>query len=323
MIFNYFNDFEFNKDVDDPYVHIANNFDELRVPKNHPSRSKSDTFYSSDDIVLRTHMTCYLPSLPTQGYKSYILCGDVYRKDAIDATHYPVFHQIDGFCLVDDNEDVNIALRNKLTGLIKYIFGNDISYKILEDYENSDVYFPFTINSFEVEVDILDQNNNPKKLEVLGAGQVHPEIMEKLGLKNKKAYAFGLGLERLAMVLFKIPDIRLLWSEDKRFLDQFENNKITVFKPYSKYEICYKDVAFFINDNFTYNDLCAIARNLDKDNIIESIELKDTFVKNNKTSHCYRITYRSMDKTLTNVEIDLIQNNIRNELVNQLSVELR
>ena len=125
------------------------------------------------------------------------------------------------------------------------------------------------------------------------------------------------------MVLFKVPDIRLFWSNDERFLNQFSDGKISKFEPYSKYESCYKDISLFLNDKFNYNELCNIAREADKDSMIESIELIDTFVKGNLTSHCYRITYRSMDRTLTNYEIDLIQNQIRDSLAKELGVTIR
>lgn len=322
IIFDYFeNDLE-KVEICNPYLSTKFNFDKLRIPNDHSSRKPSDTFYKDDETVLRTHMTGYL--YPLASIKpTYIVCGDVYRKDAIDITHYPIFHQIDAFYLVPKNIDVKQDLRMKLTGLIKHLFGKECSYKLLEDVQHKDVYFPFTIDSLEIEVDFPLENGEIKKLEVLGAGTVHPEIMKELGLENKQAWAFGLGLERLAMILFDIPDIRLFWSNDPRFLNQFIDGKITKFKPYSKYEKCYKDVTFFINDAFTYNDFCSIVRDEDKNDVIESISLIDEFSKNKKISHCYRIVYRSMLHTLKNIEIDSIQNSIRKRLINELNLELR
>ncbi len=304
-----------------PIVSVKNNFDALRVPTNHPSRSTSDTFYETDTTCLRTHMTAYLPEL-AKFSKSYIICGDVYRKDAIDATHYPVFHQLDAFCLLKDVVNPKAHLRETLSELVKMLFGDSIVYRFLEDTDHSDVYFPFTVDSLEMEVD-LPTETGIKKLEILGGGSVHKEIMKNLGLEGEEAWAFGMGLERISMAMFEIPDIRLFWSEDKRFLDQFEEGKITKFVPYSKYEKCWKDVSLFINDQFNYNELCSIARDADSLNSIESITLIDEFTKNDKTSHCYRIVYRSMDRTLTNEEVDMIQMVIRNKLVENLQVELR
>jgi phenylalanyl-tRNA synthetase alpha chain len=316
---SYFSDL-IDVDQPDPYVSIEDNFDKLRIPEDHPSRKSTDTFYD-ERYVLRTHMTCYLPTLG-KIHDRYITCGDVYRKDEIDSSHFPVFHQIDGFCIVPDGEDVKICLRQRLNGLIKHLFGEEITYRFLEDYDHCDVYFPFTVDSLEVEID-LPTDNGIKKLEVLGAGTVHPEIMNNLGLGEHKAFAFGIGIERICMALFEIPDIRYLWSNDPRFLNQFNSGSITKFKPYSKYEKCYKDISFWTSDKFSPNDMCAIAREEDRENFIEEIKLIDKFSRGGKTSLCYQIVYRSMDRTLTNDEVNLIQMNIRVALTDKLGVELR
>lgn len=324
-VFDYFSDMV-RIEIENPYVPIEYNFDRLRVPKDHPSRKPTDTFYLDNKTMLRTHMTSYLYPLGRsssgESKLKYITCGDVYRKDAIDSTHYPVFHQMDAFCIVDAGVDVKQDLRNKLSGLVTYLFG-DVSYRFLEDSENKDIYFPFTVDSLEIEIDLKMSDGQTKQLEILGAGTVHPDIMSDLGLKDCKAWAFGVGLERLAMILFDIPDIRLFWSKDPRFINQFSPGKITKFKSFSKYEMCYKDVAFFLSDKFSYNDFCVIARDEDKNNLIESIQLIDEFKKNDKVSQCYRIVYRSMDSTLKNVEVDAIQNAIREKLVSKLNVEIR
>jgi len=325
MVYEYFSDLP-KIEIDTPYVSVAYNFDKLRVPKDHPSRKPSDTYYKDEETVLRTHMTCYLPQIGQADGKSsqlkYITCGDVYRKDAIDATHYPVFHQIDAFCIVPEGVDVKQDLRHRLSGLVKHLFGPNTKHRFLEDSEVEEVYFPFTVDSLEVEVE-LQTSEGSKYLEILGAGTVHPDIMKELGLEKQQAWAFGLGVERLAMVMFEIPDIRLFWSIDKRFLSQFQSGKVTKFKPFSKHEMCYKDVSFFLSNQFSYNDFCAIARDEDKSNIVESITLIDEFHTGGKTSRCYRITYRSMDSTLRNSEVDKIQSAIRKRLINELKVEIR
>lgn len=326
MVLDYFNDLA-KIEIENPYVPIEYNFDRLRVPKDHPSRRPTDTYYKDEKTCLRTHMTCYLyPLGHSQSGESklkYITCGDVYRKDTIDSTHYPVFHQMDAFCMVPDNVDVKKDLRDRLTGLVKHLFGNKVDYQFLEDSEYEEVYFPFTVDSLEVSVSLPDENGKDRQLEILGAGTVHPDIMNDLGLPGKKAWAFGVGLERLAMVMFGIPDIRLFWSTDKRFISQFSEGKITKFNPYSKYESCYKDISFYINNKFSYNDLCSIARDEDEANLIESISLIDEFQSKGRTSQCYRITYRSMDSTLRNGDINKIQKSIRDRLIKELEVEVR
>jgi phenylalanyl-tRNA synthetase alpha chain len=326
-VFDYFADLA-RIEISSPYVPVEYNFDRLRVPANHPSRSPSDTYYKNEETVLRTHMTCYLYPLgsSSNGNKSqlkYITCGDVYRKDAIDATHYPVFHQIDAFCIVPNDVDVKQDLRNRLSGLIKSLFGKNCIHRFLEDCEVEGIHFPFTVDSLEIEVE-LQTETGPKYLEILGAGTVHPDIMANLGLSDHQAWAFGLGLDRLTMILFDIPDIRLFWSKDNRFLKQFSAGKINKFQPYSKYEMSYKDVSFFLGPQFTYNDMCSIARDEDTNNWIENIKLIDEFhTSNGQISQCYRITYRAMDNTLKNSEVNKIQLAICKRLVSELGVQIR
>jgi phenylalanyl-tRNA synthetase alpha chain len=325
MVFDYFSDLT-RIEIDNPYVSVENNFNRLRIPLDHPSRQASDTFYKNEQEVLRTHMTSYLYPLGSahNGNSSlkYIICGDVYRKDAIDATHYPVFHQIDAFCIVPNEVDVKQDLRNRLSGLIAHLFGPSTPFKFLEDKAHQDVYFPFTVDSLEAEATIKVDGQD-KHIELLGAGTVHPDIMKDLGLPNQQAWAFGLGIERLAMIMFGIPDIRLFWSTDERFLSQFTAKTVTKFRPFSKQEVCYKDISFFISPEFTYNDMCTIARDEDKQGWIESITLIDEFQMNDITSHCYRIVYRSMDRSLKNTEINKLQIAIRDRLISELKVKVR
>ena len=323
---DYFDDLA-RVEIENPYVPVEYNFDRLRVPKDHPSRRPTDTYYKDENNCLRTHMTCYLYPLgrsETGDSKlKYITTGDVYRKDAIDATHYPVFHQMDAFCIVGDDVDVKKDLRDRLSGLVKHLFGNKIDFHFLEDSVHKDIYFPFTVDSLEVVVNFKTEEGQDIELEILGAGTVHPDIMKDLGLANKQAWAFGLGLERLAMVLFGIPDIRLFWSNDKRFLDQFSPGNINKFISYSKYEACYKDISFYLSNKFSYNDMCSIIRDVDDNNFVESISLIDEFPHKGRASQCYRIMYRSMDSTLKNSEINKIQKTIRERLKKELAVELR
>jgi len=137
-------------------------------------------------------------------------------------------------------------------------------------------------------------------------------------------WAFGLGLERLAMILFSIPDIRLFWTNDSRFHSQFQTDKIVTFQPYSKYPSCYKDISFWIKNSFHPNDLMEVVRDIAGD-LVEKVYLVDQFVhpKTGVTSHCYRISYRSMDRSLTNEEIDVLQFRVRDKLEKVLNLELR
>lgn len=127
------------------------------------------------------------------------------------------------------------------------------------------------------------------------------------------------------MVLFDIPDIRLFWSADERFTTQFRDGDMsTKFKAFSKFPPCYKDVAFWISDKFTENNLCEVVRSQGGD-LVEEVKKIDDFThpKTGRTSHCYRVTYRSMERSLTDDEINAIQNSVRDRITDELGVELR
>lgn len=311
-IYEFFGD-EFEKfDNLNPKVKIEENFDKLLIPKDHPARATSDTYYVDSEYVLRTHTSAHQNELINKGCTKFLVTGDVYRKDEIDSSHYPVFHQMEGVCVIEDGKDEQKEFLKVLDGLINHLFPG-CEYRVNEDY------FPFTNPSLEIEVKF-----NGQWLEIMGGGIVQNQILEQNGIFNKKAWAFGLGLERLAMILFKIPDIRYFWTEDERFINQFSSGDIIEFKEYSKFPPCIKDISFWINDEYNFNNFCEIVRELGGD-IIEEINKIDEFTnpKTNKTSHCYRIVYRSNDRSLTNEEVDEIQNKIRIESTEKLCLELR
>ncbi len=282
----------------------------------------------------------------------------MYRRDEIDASHYPAFHQMEGvrvFAVGDPVPALAAAagagaggvmpsftehpaaasaaaeadLKRTLEGLVASLFGSGIQTRWM------DTTFPFTEPSFELEIFF-----NNTWLEVLGCGVVHRKIMDGAGLRQESGWAFGLGLERLAMVLFSIPDIRLFWSQDARFSSQFEKGKVVKFVPYSKYPGCHKDVSFWLPEPhaapaasppaaaapppFHENDLCSEVRSVAGD-LVETVRLQDKFVnpKSGRTSLCYRIMYRSMDRTLTNEEIDRMHGTVRDNLTRNLGVTLR
>mmetsp|Transcript_6362 Transcript_6362/g.9244 ORF Transcript_6362/g.9244 Transcript_6362/m.9244 type:complete len:473 (-) Transcript_6362:50-1468(-) len=314
----------------DPLVLTKECFDSLLIPPDHISRSKSDTYYLDDNTVLRTHTSAHQTKLLRDGFDRFLVTGDVYRRDEIDKSHYPVFHQMEGVKMFADDELstaskpsdlialVESDLKEGLEGMARQLFGQEAKMRWV------DAYFPFTNPSFELEVYF-----NGEWLEVLGCGVVHKDIVAASGRGDQPGWAFGLGLERLAMVLFDIPDIRLFWTQDSRFHSQFQSGKIVKFQPYSKYPPCHKDVSFWINKSgdeskFHPNDLNEIVRDVAGD-MVEKVELIDKFVhpKSNQTSNCFRISYRSMDKSLTNEEVDELQKRVRKDIVDKLGVELR
>lgn len=311
-IYNYFgNDFKKIETLP-PQVNIEDNFDKLLIKKDHPSRKHTDTYYVDDNTVLRTHTSAHQNQLLVNGERKFLVTGDVYRKDTVDSSHYPVFHQMEGVCIFENGENAEEELKKTMVGLVNALFPG-CTYRM-----NSD-YFPFTEPSFEVEVEFKG-----KWLEILGCGVVHKDIMNNCGIGDKTGWAFGLGLERLAMILFNIPDIRYFWTDDERFISQFRNGDVIEFKEYSKFPPCIKDISFWISDKFNLNDFCEIVRDKGED-LIEEIKLVDEFTnpKSNKTSHCYRIIYRSNERNLTNEEIDKIQEEIRINSEKKMNVEIR
>ncbi|EFC49819.1 predicted protein [Naegleria gruberi] len=316
-----------------PKVTTVQNFESLCFPSDHISRQPTDTYYYDSLHLLRTHTTAHQVEILQKGHEHFLVAGDVYRRDDVDATHYPVFHQMDGvkiFRKKDFIELVNTAfenyciqeLKNDLEGLARALFG-DVTMRW-----NSD-YFPFVDPGIELEIDFRG-----KWLEVLGCGLIKKDIMlnAKYDLNEYTGYAFGVGLERLAMILFDIPDIRLFWSEDARFLSQFSQEIVnspklllnTKFKPISKFPGCYKDISMWVDSNYSDNDFYEIVRELAGD-LAENVSIVDDFThpKTGKRSKCYRIMYRSMERSLTNEEIDEIQFKLREAVPQQLPVTLR
>jgi len=237
LIYTYFNslsDYKFKIFEDlEPFVSTEDNFDKLLIPKTHPARSKTDTYYLNEHTVLRTHTSAHQNQILQQGYSNFLVTGDVYRKDSIDRSHYPIFHQMEGVGKVPKNVNPINELKRILKGLVEHLFPN-CEYRINGDY------FPFTDPSFEIEV-----KYNNEWLEILGCGIMHKDIVANNSLEGEY-WAFGLGLDRLAMKLFGISDIRYLWSEHKKFLSQFESGKIVKFKPYSILQPISKDISFWI-----------------------------------------------------------------------------
>lgn len=298
-----------------PYVDTQSNFDDLLIPKDHPSRSKSDTFYSDDNTVLRTHTSAHQTKFMRDGKKNFLVTGDVYRKDEIDAFHYPVFHQMEGVSILNNEIDpieVCDVIKRDLGGLIEFLFPNC-------EYKFVDTYFPFTEPSCEIEVLL-----NGKWVEVLGAGVIRKKIMKSCGLGNVSGWAFGLGLERLAMIFFEIPDIRYFWTDDERFKNQFQSGQITKFKEYSKYPSAIRDISFYYYDPFMPNDFYTILNDC-SENLISKTEIIDHFInpKTGQKSISYRIYFESLERTLTSDEVNFQMDNIKNNLIEKYSIIIR
>jgi len=298
-----------------PFVSVESNFDELLIPKDHPSRSPHDTFYRSDRTVLRTHTSAHQTELLRKGITSFLVFGDCYRKDTVDKSHYPVFHQVEGVLVTANNTQTAVEqhLKQTLEACMRAVFDDSK----LEFRWNTDS-FPFTHPSWELEIRYRNE-----WLEVLGCGVIQPKILENCGLSSCTGWAFGIGLERLAMIRYGIPDIRLFWSEDRRFLDQFHDGEAQ-FVPYSKHPPVFKDISMWLGPDYDENSLHELARKVAGD-LIECVELIDEFKhpKSGRASRAYRITYRSMDRSLTNEEINTLQDELRQQIESTLDIELR
>ena len=292
----------------DCVVSVEDNFDLLLIPKTHPSRSENDTYYVSPDKVLRTHTSAHQNELLAKGYKSFLVVGDVYRKDTIDKFHYPVFHQIEGVYI---SEHDNVAgVEKDLKFVLGYVVENLFPGK---EYRFAKDYFPFTDPSFEIEVRFDD-----KWVEILGSGVIQNEILTRNGIK-KLGFAFGIGCERMAMILFGITDIRKFWTNDERFLGQFKEGIINKFVPYPILPSSFADISFWINECdldksgavavavavavaadkeeiisswVKYNDFSVMIREICSDDI-EDTKCIDKFYdkKRNRYSETFRLTF--------------------------------
>ena len=201
------------------------NFELLRIPEGHPSRDTQDTFYITDNILLRTQTSgLQIRTMEKQKPPLKVICpGKVYRSDALDSTHSPVFHQIEG--LVVDKGVTMGDLVGSLQLFAKKLFGENTKIRLRPHH------FPFTEPSVEVDLTCWSCGGKGCRvckgegwIEVLGAGMVHPEVLENCGIDSEvySGFAFGIGVERTAMGRYGIDDIRLLYENDVRFLKQFK-----------------------------------------------------------------------------------------------------
>ena len=200
-------------------------FEALNVPKDHPARDMQDTFYLNDNLLLRTQTSAaQARTLEERKPPIRIICpGRVFRADEVDATHSPVFHQIEG--LVIDKGITMCDLKGVLEQFAQEIYGSDTKVRFRPSF------FPFTEPSVEVDVTCSECGGKGCRvckgagwIEILGAGMVHPRVLEMGGIDPEEytGFAFGIGLDRLTTTRYKISDIRLLFENDMRFLEQFD-----------------------------------------------------------------------------------------------------
>ncbi|KAL8916599.1 MAG: hypothetical protein Q9208_008412 [Pyrenodesmia sp. 3 TL-2023] len=386
--FAYYNDLS-------PVVTVAQNFDSLGFPADHPGRNRSDTYYINKNTVLRTHTSAHEAEIfRADASEGYTISADVYRRDAIDRSHYPAFHQMEGARMwdrrkvpggdiaqavwddlaklpkhnlevedpnptvhsernplqadhhrIEEVEAIAAHLKRSLEGVVVELFSKAKQASAAANTPDAspdeplkvrwvEAYFPFTSPSWELEV--FWQGD---WLEILGCGVTKQDLLVNAGVPDQMGWAFGLGLERVAMLLFSIPDIRLFWSKDKRFLSQFSDTKsINRFKSFSKHPECYKDVSFWLrsssnsaggglksnSQDFHENDVMEVVREVGGD-LVENVRLFDEFQHptSGRKSLCYRINYRSLERTLKNKEANDLHARVKEDLVKKLGVEIR
>ncbi|GAB1609030.1 phenylalanine--tRNA ligase, mitochondrial-like [Argonauta hians] len=351
FIYNYFRNSRGNPlfsvfDNLSPVVSTWQNFDSLLVPADHVSRKACDSYYINSEQMLRAHTSAHQHDLIRSGLDAFLVIGDVYRRDAIDKTHFPVFHQIEGvrlftphtlfpaednLCLFEEGERsqqkqeyhrletvriVEENLKSCLLNLAIHLFGTDIQVRWV------DAYFPFTHPSWELE--ILQGGD---WMELLGCGVIEQEILHLAGAGSQVGWAFGLGLERLAMCLYQIPDIRLFWSQDSGFLSQFqvEDPYTTIhYKAVSQFPQCLSDISFWLPENYEENNFYELVREIGGSMVEQVFRIDDFYhSKKKRRSHCYRIVYRHLMKTLTQEEVNLVHASIETAVATRLGGEIR
>lgn len=305
-------------------------FDLFNFPSDHPARSSSDTYYLDKDNILRPHtslMWKYYFDIPeirekldkygSVGAMSY---GTCYRRDEVDWAHSNVFNQIDGLFVI--KKDLRVIdqkdLENILVEIARSLYGNEFDYRFGIDH------FPYTDPSLEMEIAWDD-----KWVEILGGGIVHPQVLRNLNIDPEiyNGWAFGFGLERLAILKMRIPDIRLFRSTDKRVLDQLKDLN-NIYKPVSKYPPVNRDISFVVDKSFDLNHYYEAVRDIVGETHVEEVKLIDEYVNEekfgkDKISYAFRITYRHLDKTLTNDEVDKMHDELERRTASDFKGEVR
>lgn len=322
-------------------VEILKDFDNINIPEivpadisfdlfnfspDHPARSKSDTYYVEENMILRTHDTVmwyyYLSNPEIQdkiknNEELGVICyGKVYRKDEIDRRHMNIFHQMGGLYLVPDSKKILTLddLKQALIQIVEGLFGKDVEYRFLDDT------FPYTEPSLQIEV-LLDD----KWVEIMGGGMPRKDVLKNFGLEGYNGWAFGFGLERLAIISMQLPDIRLLWSNDERVKKQLVLGN--QYKEVSKYPAVNRDISFIVPKTFSPNDYFDLVRDVVGD-LAEEVALldeyeNDTKFGSDKKSYAYRVTYRSLDKTLTDEEVNSLHHELEQKTKEIFGAEIR
>lgn len=348
---DFFSDFEIFTSPE--VVKEFETFDLFYFPENHVARRPSDSYFlqktseKEANILLRPHTTImwyhyliqsnWIEKLHNTWEIKVLSYWKTYRVDELDKTHHECFHQIDWLRICEKQKEIinQETLKKVLSNMIKALFWDKVEYRFNVDH------FPYTIDSLEVEVKF-----NNKWLEVTWAWVVHPTVLEKLWIDPEKynGWAFGFGIERLAMIFKNIPDIRIFWSRDKRVLAQWWN--FEAYKEISSFPPVYKDISIIVpKEKFIVEEKSSEQIKLNREtesslfaitwiirdaweNLVEEVKIIDEYENDKKfwelrKSFTLNITFRSIEKTLTNEEINKIYFEIREKIEKDLGYELR
>ncbi len=308
-------------------------FDLFDFPPTHPARSASDTYYVDTENILRTHDTVFwyyylnqpeIKERIANGEPLGALCyGKVYRKDEIDRRHMNIFHQMGGWFIAPMSQPLSIEdLKNVLSQVVKSVFGENTKFRFNPDT------FPYTDPSIEVEVGVIGaaaQAAGSEWIEILGGGMPKASVLEKMGVTGYHGWAFGFGLERLAIIGTEVPDIRLFWSADERVKKQLRLGQ--KFVEVSKYPPVVRDISFIVQKGFVPNNYFDLVRDIAGD-LVEEVHLIDTYENAEKlgadnVSYAYRITYRSLDRTLTNEEVSALHSKLETATIETVKATIR
>jgi phenylalanyl-tRNA synthetase alpha chain len=306
-------------------------FDLFNFPKDHPARSASDSYYVDPTHILRPHtslMWKYYLELPEvkarlekDGSVGALSYGKCYRRDEIDWQHSNILHQIDGLFII--RKDIKTLeqkdLEDILLDVARTLYGADVKYKFLVDH------FPYTDPSLEMNIEL-----NGTWVEILGAGIAHENVIRNLGLDPTiyNGWAFGFGVDRLAMIKEKLPDIRLLRSTDPRVVKQLANLDHE-YQEVSKYPPVVRDISFVVDAaTFNVNRYYEIVREVVGDEFVEEMKLIDEYENEarfgvGKKSYAFRVVYRSNDRTLTNEEVDVMHKALEKKTAEEFGAVVR
>ncbi|EKE30261.1 MAG: hypothetical protein ACD_2C00016G0012 [uncultured bacterium (gcode 4)] len=331
-------------------------FDLFNFPVDHVARRPSDSYFISksdnraESILLRPHTSVmwyhylvkwgWIEKLEKEWEVKALSWWKVYRVDELDKTHHECFHQIDWLRITSKEKEIinQDTLKEVLWNTIKALFWDDMEYRFNEDS------FPYTTDSLEIEV-----MYKWKWLEVTWAWVVHPTVLEKLWLDPEKynGWAFGFWIERLVMALKQIPDIRIFWSQDKRITKQWWS--FDQYKEVSSFPPVYKDISMVVPKEKFVKDLeeekksweLELTKNTESDffaitwvirdvwgDLIEEVKITDIYENDKKfwetnKSLTLKIVFRSIERTLTNEEINVMYFEIRDRIEKNLGYELR